>query len=81
MKVYVLMYEDFNDCSNYKAVSVFSSLEKARSIMEKDIKDKAEDLEELTEDYHGNNGACWSEPGYYETNHVEWTIYERDIID
>ena len=81
MKVYVLTYEDVDDCSNYKAVSVFSSLEKARATMEADIKDKAEDLEELVEDYHSKDGACWSEPEYYDTNHIEWTIYEKDVIN
>ena len=49
--------------------------------MEADIKDKAEDLEELVEDYHSKDGACWSEPEYYDTNHIEWTIYEKDVIN
>lgn len=81
MKVYVLVYDSISDWNYYRNISIFSSLEDAQSAMEEDIKSKSKDLERLTESYHNNDGACWLEPGYYGTEHIEWTIYERDIID
>lgn len=77
MKVYVLVIDSSMDYEPSTQVRVFQTLSQAQEAMWGDV--QCAELDDLTCEYEDNTNILYQEAGDYTRNHIEWTIYEREV--
>lgn len=83
MKVYVLLVDACNDYEQETNVFVYQTLGAAQEAMfgceQSFLHENAADSSGWVAVSHSSKNICYQEAGDYTRNHIEWTIYERDV--
>ena len=81
MKVFVLTIESSVDYVPETTVEVFGNIDAAKEELRKDYNRTCADCPEMEERDFSKDGkyASIQEEGDYTRNHVEWTIWEKEV--